>query len=112
MLPALRWAPSRGAFLWWLKGRSSMEFIEASRAVGFPALLVYVAIVVLAHLLRWKRFNHMHALGVVVGAVCMVGLAAQFGLEGFIKYALMGVAVALGGYLFGRLGNRLSPRSR
>lgn len=83
-----------------------MVFLDAVREVGFLALVLYVAIVVLAHLFHWRRFDPMRWLGCVCGVVVGVGLAAQLGLGEIARAIVCAGSMVVVGRLFQSLGSR------
>ena len=90
-----------------------MEFFAAARDASFGALAAYVAVALLSHLLRWQRFSQMHTLGIVTGCVIGIGACAQCGVDGWARYAVIGLAAWLCGLLFDRIGAKFPlPQSR
>ena len=84
-----------------------MEAIEAMQARSLAVLLVYVVMVVLAHLFRWKHFSHHNWLGLLTGLVLAGGIRAGLGLDGLWAVMLVTVACVVPLYsLFELLGRR------
>jgi len=60
-----------------------MDAIEAMQVTSLIGLAIYVVIVVLAHLLRWKRFSHLDWLVLLTGMVLAEGARVWLGWDGF-----------------------------
>src|SRR5690606_42148218 len=87
-----------------------MEAIEAMQVRSLIGLAIYVVVVVLAHLLRWKRFSHLDWLALLTGMVLAEGARVWLGWDGFWSGPVVtGACVAAMYFLLGPLGRRFPP---
>jgi len=85
-----------------------MIFLDTVRELSFSALCIFTVTVVLAHIFQPPRFSYLAVLCIVVGGLVALGLAAQFQVEGFLKYLAFGLFVGAFGSLFALL-NKYRP---
>lgn len=80
-----------------------MLFLNAAKdacAIVFPC---YVALVVMAHVFRWRRYKPLRLLGLMAGGVVGVGLSVQWGLAAVAQSLLIGLMIGIVTYSFAML---------
>jgi len=80
-----------------------MLFLQAVKDACFVVFPLYVALMVLARLFAWRRCEPLPVLGITVGCVLGVGLAAQLHWGTLAQSLLMGLMVGICHYLFSLL---------